>query len=345
MRTALVGATIGIAGIVGAATFAASLDRLTSTPERYGWTADLEIADVNDDVMAELIADPRFEAIADVTSMNVDVGGTLVNGYAYEVVRGDVSWVLHDGRFPRSDDEVVVGTHLADDLGLGVGDTLDVGSGGRAVRVVGRGLGPNFSGEVLGEAVLMTREGLLASMPIGSFREAVLRVAPGVDPDAVAVELAAHYEVLVRELPVEVRNLADLGSLPELLGAFLGLLAVAAVLHALVVTVRLRAGDLAVLGALGATQRQMRLTVVMTSVVTAVVGIVVGVPLGWAAGRFVWSGLARSIGVADDVAMAPAVFVTPVAALAVAVVLAVGPARRIRRTVEPDRRQEAGPPG
>jgi putative ABC transport system permease protein len=165
--------------------------------------------------------------------------------------------------------------------------------------------------------------------------------APGVDAGALAAELGGRHEVLARALPVEVRNVADLGSLPAVLGGFLAALAVLAVLHALVVTVRQRSGDLAVLGALGATRRQVRAALVTTAVAIALVGVVVGLPLGWGVGRLVWAGLARSIGVAPDVVTPPAVLAVPVVAVAVAVLLALGPARRVPDVATAAREQRA----
>ena len=61
--TALV-AVVGIAGVVAVASFAASLDRLTKTPERYGWIADFAIVDAKADDAAALAADPRIAAVA-----------------------------------------------------------------------------------------------------------------------------------------------------------------------------------------------------------------------------------------------------------------------------------------
>ena len=58
----------------------------------------------------------------------VRVEGTLVNGYASTPVAGDVlTWTVVDGRLPIGDDEIVLGTRLADRLGRGVGDTVTIG--------------------------------------------------------------------------------------------------------------------------------------------------------------------------------------------------------------------------
>ena len=82
--------------------------------------------------------------------------------------------------------------------------------------------------------------------------------------------------------------------LPLALGAFLALLAVGAVGHALATAVHRRRGELAVLRALGMTRLQSRLVVVTQASVLAAVGLAFGVPLGFALGRFIWRLVAQS---------------------------------------------------
>ena len=93
-------------------------------------------------------------------------------------------------------------------------------------------------------------------------------------------ELSSKFELATPSVPVEVRNLRDLGSLPTLLGAFYGLVGVAALVHALVVTSRRRTRDLAVLRALGFTGPQIVLTLAVMAVTTVGIGLLIAVPLG-----------------------------------------------------------------
>jgi len=88
--------------------------------------------------------------------------------------------------------------------------------------------------------------------------------------------------------PSEARRVQVVRRLPMLLGAFLVLLAIGTVGHALATAVRRRRHDLAVLRALGMTRRQARLVVVTQATVLALVGLLFGVPLGLALGRTVW---------------------------------------------------------
>ncbi|HMS50467.1 MAG TPA: ABC transporter permease, partial [Candidatus Saccharibacteria bacterium] len=154
---------------------------------------------------------------------------------------------------------------LAAELGLAVGDTVDLGDG--PAEVVGLGVGPDANGDGLGMAVLVSSDRLASAGVRQQFRELLVSVAPGVRVEDFGAELAERYELQWREPPAEVRDLAELGRLPELLGAFLAVLGVLALTHALLLTARRRSGDLAVLQALGSTPTQAALAVVAMAVV------------------------------------------------------------------------------
>ena len=68
-----------------------------------------------------------------------------------------------------------------------------------------------------------------------------MRLVPGESAREATADLGARYELTVHELPPEVRRIADLGSLPIVLGSFLAGLAAVALAHALAVTARRRA--------------------------------------------------------------------------------------------------------
>lgn len=328
VRMSLAGCVLGVAGIAGGLCFTASLDRLVDTPQRWGWNADVSIADVDDALLDRLAVDERFDAVADVSSAETSIDGRPADAYAVRSVRGDAGWVLQDGRLPTATDEVVLGGRLAHDLRRRVGDTIT--AGGLRFTVVGIGLGPSSNLEPLGSSVLFTTDGLAASAATGRFREALVRVAAGHDLDAVLGDYAA-FELVVRSAPHEVRDVSELGSLPMLLGLFLAALAAIALMHALVVTGASRAGDLAVLRALGGTPRQSGLTIVAMALTSAAVGLLGGLPLGVALARLLWGEVARSIGVRADLAVPWTLVLVVAGAAVVAGVLALVPALRAAR--------------
>jgi hypothetical protein len=326
---------LGVAGLVGAIVFTASLDRLTATPTRYGWTGDLVVVDANESILADLRADARIDALVDISSSTIRLAGRDVDTYAFSPIAGDLSWVAVDGVAPTSPREVMLGSRLAERLGLGVGDELE--AAGVSLRVVGIGLGPPLNGEALGSSMLVTVDGIDEIAAAGIFHEALVQLAPGTSLDDAATELGRRYELTLRELPAEVGRVADLGALPMILGWFLAGLAAVALTHALAVTTRRRARDLAVLRAIGSTPLQSGLAIVATSVVAVAIGVVVGLPLGWSVARLVWGELARSIGVRGDVVMPPEATLAAVGALVAALVLAapfaIGVVRRRPTTV------------
>jgi hypothetical protein len=328
VRMSLIGCVVGVAGLVGGATFSASLDRLVDTPNRWGWNADFGIADVDDATVAAAVADPRLSAVSDLYSAEVSIAGRPSDAYAVRKRSGDAGWVLQQGRQPASPTEVVLGAKLANQLGLRVGDRVEAGDA--AFTVVGLGLGPAANLETLGTSALFSYDGLSAVATTSLFREALVQVAPGADRDAVLADYGDR-ELTVRALPAAVRDVSEVGSLPVLLGVFLALLAAIALLHALVVTGASRARDLAVLQALGATPRESGLAMVAMSVTMALVGVIGGVPLGFGLARLLWGEVARSLGVRGDVAVPVSILPLVLGAVVVAVLLAAVPAWRAAR--------------
>lgn len=89
-------------------------------------------------------------------------------------------------------------------------------------------------------------------------------------------------------MPSRLAEIGELRGVTVALGAFLALVAVGAVGHTLVTSVRRRGPDVAVLRAVGMTRWQARGVVATQASVLALVGLVFGVPLGVALGRVLW---------------------------------------------------------
>ena len=117
----------------------------------------------------------------------------------------------------------------------------------------------------------------------------------------------------------ELKVIRDLEDLPLALGAFLAVLAVAAVGYAVTAAVIRRRRDLAVLRALGLTRRQTRLAVATQATVLALAGLLFGIPLGLALGRFLWRDAAGIAPLAyhPPLAVWALVLITPAAVLVV----------------------------
>jgi hypothetical protein len=140
-------------------------------------------------------------------------------------------------------------------------------------------------------------------------------------------------EVLPVQYPAEIENYRSIGATPVLLAAGLAAGAVVALGLTLTASVRRRRRDLALLKALGFTQRQLAACVAWQSTVAAAVGVIAGIPLGIALGRWLWILFARDIyAVPRATVPAPLVIYVGLGALVLANVVAALPGRYAART-------------
>ena len=173
------------------------------------------------------------------------------------------------------------------------------------------------------------------------FHLAAVALRPGADAQAVAHRLTAKAAAIkggqafsfeVTPPPPILQAVKDVAALPLALSAFLAVLAVGAVGHALSIAVRRRRHELAVLRALGLTRRQSRLVIGTQATLLAVIGLAFGIPLGIALGRILWHAAANTTPLAYNPpwALLALLLIAPVALLA-ANLLAAWPARRAAR--------------
>ena len=101
--------------------------------------------------------------------------------------------------------------------------------------------------------------------------------------------------VLGVQRPAQIVNYRTIGLTPVALAVGLGVGALVALALTLAASVRRRRRDLALLKALGFTNRQLAAAVATQATVAATVGIVVGIPLGIVIGRQVWTLFAKNI--------------------------------------------------
>ncbi len=353
VRPALVGAVVGVLGVLAALTFRAGVVDAADNPARFGQTFQRwAFSGFNSEdwspvrpVQEAWARDPDVVAVNDTRVGVVTVGTTSVTVFSHVPVgEHPLPVVTLSGRIPTAPDEIALAPESAHDTGAKIGDILTVEARTEArLRVTGIVFVPENPHNGYAEGAWLTGTGYQRLFPGGFFKfhETLLTLRPGADVAGVTDRLtAAMVDVaggpaMGLEQPIEPAQVAQVRNvrvLPLALGVFLGLLAVGATGHALATAVRRRRHDVAVLRALGITRRQSRLIVLTQATTLAMIGLAFGIPLGVALGRTVWRTVAEAT---------PMLYVPPLAVLALALVgpvaLAIGnllaalPARRAAR--------------
>jgi hypothetical protein len=312
VRSSIAATLVAVLGLAGVIVFQTSLDRLVTTPLRYGWPADVLLTDATPAAIDTLVRDNRIDTVLAGVSTELELDGRVFAGVGWEPHKGSLRWSLWKGRPPEGIGEVVLSPSVASALAKGVGDTV-VASGpanrrGSELEVVGVGVVPTFDSANFGEQAGFTRAGIDAAAPTPGLVEAAFSAAPGTSEQELVAEYAQRYEVTAAAMPNEIANLDQLHSLLTGLEIFLGAFAMLALIHAGTVTARRRRHELAVLAALGLRPRQRGAVLILVTVVIALVAAVIGAPLGAALGAAVWRLVAENAGVAGDAVFGSARF-------------------------------------
>ena len=348
----LASVTLAVGAVAAATTFGASLDHLQSSPALYGqpWDAVVSVENpqplletdaerevftgesdayflYRNDILPEraaqrLAAEPDVVALSRGSYQGIDIGPIKEQeetALALDPVKGALEPSIIEGRSPRAVDEIAVGDRLLDQLGLDVGDTVEIthypaGEGVTSTaHIVGRGVfaiggeWPSFDG--LGGGVLESRhEG-------GNM---FIRFANGADKPALLERFerelglfpATEFEFQTQQLDVD-----GMEATPVLIAALTGLLGAATPLHFGVVSARRHSRHLAVLRALGMRRRDCVRVLVWHAMLVAGAALVIGVPLGIASGRLAW------LAIADGLHVVPVATLPPPATALVAVVV------------------------
>jgi hypothetical protein len=357
VRPALFGAIIGVLGLVGALTLEHSVTDALSHPERAGVTWDAQIDPDYSDYRPQGLAPQLLTTVAAAVPpgtgitegarflLQVDgIGVPALTTVPYGSTSAPELAVIN-GRRPARDGEAAIGPKTASELGVRIGDTVAIGDDQAPVVIVGEALFPNDVHAEFDQGIWLTPSRFMAVVPEvgpenlsdGPTRMLFLQFPSGTDvPAAIGTleqQLAGKVQnVLPADLPVELTNLRNVRSLPWVLAAFLGLLAIAAVSHVLVSSSHRRSRDLAILRAIGFTRRSSRLAVNAQATVIAIVGLAVGVPLGIVVGRLGWRFVAERVPL-QDVGPVPVVALALVVPITLVLLnaLALWPARSVAR--------------
>jgi hypothetical protein len=342
VRSAIVGVAAAAAGVIAVLTFSAGLSHLVDTPRLYGWSFDIIGLDARYE--RAVAQDPDVEAVGRVRrSLQLRVNDRPTLGTSVQTVTGEMTPAIAAGRAPITGDEVALGADTLAATHTRIGGAVDVVGPKRRLRmrVVGQGVFPTGADAYpLADGAYVAPAAAARLGTQESYENLAARFRPGADKDAVFARLDALDATAApsesppdRPLPpAEIEKLRQVDAVPKILGAFLLVLGMIALAHALVVSVRRRSRDFAVLRALGFRRRDVRSAVTWEAGTIAGVGALVGIPIGVLLGRLAWTRTARSIGVlvAHRLPFLVVAFAIP-ASIAFAVVVAQLPARRAVR--------------
>jgi hypothetical protein len=265
-------------------------------------------------------------------------------------LRGTVTPTVVAGRAPSAPGEIALGTVTMQKIGKHIGDTVKLSYNGmtRGFEVVGRVALPRIAEpQPLADGAALTAAGLtsvIAHPEESQTHYLVVTVAPGAARGPVNHRLAAIDRRTKAgggfpnpahgpQTPVEVSRLRQINWFPATLAVLLATLALLAIGHALVTSVRRRRRELALLKTMGFDRRQLSATVAWQATTLALVGLIVGIPIGLLVGNAVWNAVADGLGISPASTIPIfALAVTVVAALVLANVIAFFPARSAAKT-------------
>lgn len=353
VRSAIFGATLGVAALTVSLVFAASLGHLLGTPRLAGFTWDAFVSAGRGlpKAAAALRADPKIAGYSRGGFAGVRIGQlrllTLVLGGS-----GPAQPVITAGAAPATSDEIALGAATMHDAHTAIGHAVTVVVDQAAghpkpvrMRVVGMVIVPPspFLTVKLGEGAAITLPGYRRIDP-GDARQPgglpfLVRFAPGVSRDAGLAAVSHDIEglpdpfVTAAERPANVVSLASIAGLPVALSGLLALIAAGTLAHTLASSTRQRRRDLAIFKTLGFLRREVRQSVAWQATTIAAIALLAGLPIGVACGRWAWRIFAAQLGVLPEPAVPlAAILIAIPGALAIANLIAAAPARAAGRT-------------
>ena len=299
VRPALFGATIGVLGVLAAFTLANGINDAVDNLQRFGITYEaggfvgyngFDFADTQT-ILPAVEADPDVVAVNDTPMDVAQVNDVAASLFAIDPVNQPIDLVVTRGRARTGKNEVALAPTTAKAAGIDVGDTaLFTGTlGTRELTVSGIAFVPAGPHNDYDSGGWVTADAYHTLFDGHKFHFVLVDLRDGADFAAASERIAGLGLPLdTPQIPTQVAELREVRAMPIFLAAFLVVLALGAVGHALTTAVRRRSHDLAVLRAVGMDRRQSRLIVTTQATIVGLVGLIAGIPLGVALGRIFW---------------------------------------------------------
>lgn len=326
-RATIIGAVTAVTVAAATIVFASSLDRVVDDGRFYGSNFDVAI-DFDDGPLmdqagvdwslATVAADPAVLRVGELRIAEVIVNDVSVTSLAFsDVVDADpVEPTIAAGRAPEAAGEIALGLTTMRQLDVGIGDTVDVVANGFEgdATVVGRVVLPGVGLYSGSDRTSIGVGALISSDAVGPRTDGTKSfIVVGLEPDATdagasasAVSFEERMTAALGERgsvifqtdgrPSDVEGLARLRSLPVVLASLLVLIVGVTVANAMVVAVRRRRRDIAILQSLGSTRGNVTAVGVWQGTTIGVAALLLGVPLGVVVGRWLWTRLANGFG-------------------------------------------------
>jgi hypothetical protein len=306
--SALLGAVLGVTGVLAIAVFTVSQRTTAGDPIRYGWTWDVDSDIAFDDpeqLLMALADEPVLAAVGVADCGQTTIGDDDTTLCALEVLSGSMPMTYLAGRAPSSPDEVAAGSETMTEHDLALGDRIAVtGSNGatKSFEVVGVLVFPDITAP--GRGLATTPEGRQTLGDSDGFPILTLKYAPDLDQEEVERVLADVYglspDALTRPSPPQLLERLELVR-PTLvsLAVFLAVLGLIGLLHFLMLSNARRRHETAVLETIGFVRAQTVAVVVWQGFTIASIGVMVGAPLGVIVGRSVWVASIDHLGIID----------------------------------------------
>jgi putative ABC transport system permease protein len=299
---------------------------------------------VSDDrVMDVLNGQPATSRVLAARNQAVTIPGLAdpVDSVAFRGDAPSVGWsaFLVRGRWPGSGaGEVLLRRSVLEQAGLDVGSTFDGVIAGRPVRlhVVGEINAIDFGAALDWSTLAITDPGVEPD-------RYVVQLRPGRDADAYAAAVKAQEPDFLTVEPNRAAQQATsdtintLNGLMSVLVLVLGLIAAAGVFATMLLHVRERSRDIAILKAIGMGPRQLLAMVMSSAAILGLIGGVIALPLGVSTHHALMTQFARGLGnslppFAFDVLHPTTLYPLGAMGLAIALAGAFLPARRAARS-------------
>ncbi len=327
-----------------------TLSLLNHDPDVAAWTGvDYTDAEIDDQTVPIILASPHAKVSPPILSGHgLDANNQIVLGAATlallhkhlgDTVLASLGTAKDAPAYIPPTPLVIVGTatfpavgydsFIAEHTSMGTGALVSTGIQPAAFRQAGQSPDPNLNGPEL--VFVRLRSGVSPA----AGRADMQRIANAANKLFARDSHATGDSVSVLGVlrPAQIVNYRSIGSTPIVLAVGLAVGAILALGLTLAASVRRRRRDLALLKALGFTQRQLAAAVAWQATVASVVGIVVGIPLGVVVGRELWTLFAGNINaVPDPTVPVLSVFLVGAGALVFANLVAALPGRSAART-------------